>query len=115
DFTVHPKLIRQLDRRRAALDPDGRIPWAQGEALALGPLLLDGAPIRLTGQDTERGTFSQRHLVLHDARDGQQFTPIQNLSGARASFELHDSPLSELACLGFEYGYAVEAPATLVL
>jgi len=114
-FTVHPKLIRQLDRRRAALGPDGRIPWAQGEALALGSLLLDGTPIRLTGQDTERGTFSQRHLVLHDARNGQQFTPIQHLSGARASFELHDSPLSELACLGFEYGYAVEAPETLVL
>ncbi len=115
NFTVHPKLIGQLDRRRAALGPDGRIPWAQAEALALGSLLLDGTPIRLTGQDTERGTFSQRHLVLHDASDGRHFTPIQNLSGARASFELHDSPLSELACLGFEYGYAVEAPETLVL
>jgi len=115
DFTVHPKLIRQLDRRRAALGPDGRIPWAQAEALALGSLLLDGTPIRLTGQDTERGTFSQRHLVLHDTGDGRQFTPIQHLSDARASFELHNSPLSELACLGFEYGYAVEAPETLVL
>jgi 2-oxoglutarate decarboxylase len=115
DFTVHPKLIRQLDRRRTSLGPDGRIPWAQAEALALGSLLLDGTPIRLTGQDTERGTFSQRHLVLHDARNGQRFTPIQHLSGASASFELHDSPLSELACLGFEYGYAVEAPETLVI
>jgi 2-oxoglutarate decarboxylase len=114
-FTIHPKLVLQLERRRAALGPEGRVGWAQAEALALASLLLDGVPIRLTGQDTERGTFSQRHLVLHDATDGQRFTPIQHLSGARASVELHDSPLSELACLGFEYGYAVEAPEALVL
>jgi 2-oxoglutarate decarboxylase len=114
-FTVHPKLVPQLERRRAALGPDGRISWAQAEALALASLLLEGVPIRMTGQDTERGTFSQRHLVLHDATDGQRFTPIEHLSGARASIELHDSPLSELACLGFEYGYAVEAPEALVL
>jgi 2-oxoglutarate dehydrogenase E1 component len=69
----------------------------------------------MTGQDTERGTFSQRHLVLHDAANGERFTPIENLSGVRASIELHDSPLSELACMGFEYGYAVEAPEALVL
>jgi 2-oxoglutarate dehydrogenase E1 component len=114
-FTIHPKLVLQLERRRAALSPEGRVGWAQAEALALASLLLDGVPIRLTGQDTERGTFSQRHLVLHDATDGQRFTPIEHLSGARASIELHDSPLSELACLGFEYGYAVEAPEALVL
>jgi 2-oxoglutarate dehydrogenase E1 component len=114
-FTIHPKLVLQLERRRAALGPEGRVGWAQAEALALASLLLDGVPIRLTGQDTERGTFSQRHLVLHDATDGQRFTPIEHLSGARASIELHDSPLSELACLGFEYGYAVEAPEALVL
>jgi multifunctional 2-oxoglutarate metabolism enzyme len=114
-FTIHPKLAPQLERRRGALDAEGRIGWAQAEALALGSLLLDGVPIRLTGQDTERGTFSQRHLVLHDASDGRQYTPIHHLSGARAPIELYNSPLSELACLGFEYGYAVEAPEALVL
>jgi 2-oxoglutarate decarboxylase len=114
-FTVHPKLVAQFERRRDALGPGGRVSWAQAEALALASLLLDGVPIRITGQDTERGTFSQRHLVLHDVTDGRRFTPIEHLSGARASIELHDSPLSELACLGFEYGYAVEAPGALVL
>src|SRR2546427_8396757 len=68
-----------------------------------------------SGQDTERGTFSQRHLVLHDTVNGQRYAPIQNLPGARAPFELHNSPLSEFACLGFEYGYAAAAPETLVL
>ena len=114
-FTIHPKLAPQLERRRMTLDAGGRVGWAQAEALALGSLLLEGVPIRLTGQDTERGTFSQRHLVLHDAVDGRRFTPIQHLAGAKAPLELHDSPLSELACLGFEYGYAVEAPDALVL
>ncbi len=75
----------------------------------------EGIPIRLTGQDTERGTFSQRHLVLYDIRTGQRYAPIQNLAGARAPFELYNSPLSEFACLGFEYGYAVAAPDALVL
>jgi 2-oxoglutarate decarboxylase len=114
-FTVHPKLVRQFDGRRDALAPEGRIGWAQAEALAFGSLLLDGTPIRLTGQDTERGTFSQRHLVFHDATDGRRYAPIQHLAGAKAPFELHDSPLSEFACLGFEYGYAVEAQEALVL
>ncbi len=114
-FTVHPKLVPQFERRRDALGHEGRVVWAHAEALALASLLLEGVPIRMTGQDAERGTFSQRHLVLHDATDGRRFTPIQNLSGARAPFELHDSPLSELACLGFEYGYAVQAPEALVL
>jgi 2-oxoglutarate dehydrogenase E1 component len=114
-FTIHPKLDRQRERRREAVEPDGRIDWAQAEALAFGSLLLEGTAIRLTGQDTERGTFSQRHLVLHDAKDGQRYAPIQHLAEARAPFELHDSPLSEFGCLGFEYGYAVEAPEALVL
>ncbi|MEP7361007.1 MAG: multifunctional oxoglutarate decarboxylase/oxoglutarate dehydrogenase thiamine pyrophosphate-binding subunit/dihydrolipoyllysine-residue succinyltransferase subunit [Chloroflexota bacterium] len=115
DFAVNPKLVRQFERRHTALGPGGTMQWAQAEALALGSLLLDGTPIRLTGQDTERGTFSQRHLVLHDVTTGRQFTPIQHLADAHASFELHNSPLSEYACLGFEYGYAVAAPETLVL
>jgi 2-oxoglutarate decarboxylase len=77
--------------------------------------VTDGTPIRLTGQDVERGTFSQRHLVLHDAKTGLTVCPIQSLPGAQAPFELHNSPLSEIACLGFEYGYSQEAPETLVL
>jgi 2-oxoglutarate decarboxylase len=122
-FTVHPKLVKQLDRRRAALNGDSgnaeeqspRIDWAHGEALAFASLLTEGTPIRLTGQDTERGTFSQRHLVLHDAKTGQTVCPIQSLHEALAPLELHNSPLSELACMGFEYGYSQEAPETLVL
>ena len=115
-FTVIPKLMKQLERRRPALaEGGGQIEWAHAEALAFASLLTEGTAIRLTGQDTERGTFSQRHLVLHDARDGRRYAPIQNLPGARAPFELHNSPLSEFACLGFEYGYAAAAPETLVL
>ncbi len=113
-FTVIPKLQKQLERRRAALTA-GEIDWAHAEALAFASLLVEGTAIRLTGQDTERGTFSQRHLVLHDAADGRRYAPIQNVPGARAPFELHNSPLSEFACLGFEYGYAAAAPDALVL
>src|SRR5881409_983679 len=113
-FTIIPKLQKQLERRRPALT-EGQIEWAHAEALAFASLLAEGTAIRLTGQDTERGTFSQRHLALHDARDGRRHAPIQNLPGARAPFELHNSPLSEFACLGFEYGYAAAAPETLVL
>jgi 2-oxoglutarate dehydrogenase E1 component len=118
-FTVHPKLVKQLERRREALtanDPHTpTIDWAHAEALAFAALLTEGTPLRLTGQDTERGTFSQRHMVLHDAKTGQTVCPIQNLPQALAPLELHNSPLSELACLGFEHGYSQEAPETLVL
>jgi multifunctional 2-oxoglutarate metabolism enzyme len=114
-FAVHPKLKKQLERRRSALGPDGGIEWAHAEALALGSLLTEGIPVRFTGQDTERGTFSQRHLVLHDVETGAATTPIRNLPGALAPMELHNSPLSELATLGFEYGYSVAAPESLVL
>jgi 2-oxoglutarate decarboxylase len=114
-FTIHPKLIKQLERRRTSLGEEGGIDWAQAESLAFASLLGEGTPIRLTGQDSERGTFSQRHLVLHDARTGQRVSPIQSLPGALAPMELHNSPLSEVACLGFEYGYSMEAPETLVL
>src|SRR5213596_2679790 len=113
-FTVNPKLKRQLERRRPALG-EGGIDWAHAEALAFASLLGEGTAIRLTGQDTVRGTFSQRHLELHDTATGQRYAPIQNLPGARAPFELHNSPLSEFACLGFEYGYAAAAPEALVL
>ena len=114
-FTVHPKLRKQLERRRAAMGPEGGIDWAHAEVLALASLLTEGVPIRLTGQDTERGTFSQRHLVLHDAATGEHLAPIQRLPGALAPLELHNSPLSELAPLGFEYGYSAAAPEALVL
>ncbi len=114
-FTVHPKLVKQLERRREALGEDGHVDWAHAEALAFGSLLTEGTPIRLTGQDTERGTFSQRHMVLHDAKTGQTVCPIQSLPDALAPLELHNSPLSELACMGFEYGYSQEAPETFVL
>jgi 2-oxoglutarate dehydrogenase E1 component len=114
-FNVHPKLLKQLERRRETIGPEGGIDWAHAEALAFASLLSEGTPVRLTGQDVERGTFSQRHLVLHDVKTGQRVSPIQSLPGALAPMELHNSPLSEVACLGFEYGYSMEAPETLVL
>jgi len=116
-FAVHPKLLRQLERRRDSLTSAEGIEWAHAEALAFASLLTEGGgtPVRLTGQDTERGTFSQRHLVLHDIHNGNRYAPIQHLPDAKSPFELYNSPLSEYACLGFEYGYAVEAQNALVL
>jgi 2-oxoglutarate dehydrogenase E1 component len=113
-FTPHPKLMRQLERRRDTLD-EGGIDWGQAEALAFATLLVDGIPIRLTGQDTERGTFSHRHAVLHDVESGASYTPLQHLDEAGAAFEIYNSPLSEYACVGFEYGYSAAAPEALVL
>jgi 2-oxoglutarate dehydrogenase E1 component len=113
-FTIHPKLAKQLDRRPQALERGG-IDWGQAESLAFASLLVEGIPIRLTGQDTERGTFSHRHDVLHDVDTGETYTPIQHLREAQASFELYNSPLSEAAAMGFEYGYSVAAPEALVL
>jgi 2-oxoglutarate dehydrogenase E1 component len=113
-FTVHPKLKKQLDRRLETIEQGG-IDWGQAEGLAFSSLLVEGIPIRLTGQDTERGTFSHRHLVLHDPQTGEQYTPMKSLAGAQASFEVYNSPLSEYATLGFEYGYSVGAPETLVV
>ncbi len=114
-FRVHTKLVRQLDRRKTAFGSDGEADWGLAEALAFASLLADGTPIRLSGQDTERGTFSHRHLVLHDPQNGTSFVPLQHLADARASFEIYNSPLSEYACLGFEYGYSVQLPSALVL
>jgi 2-oxoglutarate dehydrogenase E1 component len=113
-FEVNPKLARQLERRRESLR-EGGIDWGHAEALAFGTLLEDGIPIRLTGQDTERGTFSHRHAVLHDPRTGETFTPLQHLPDASASFEIYNSPLSEYAALAFEHGYSIAAPDALVL
>jgi 2-oxoglutarate dehydrogenase E1 component len=122
-YTIHPKLVPQLARRRDALGEEGGIAWAHAEALAFASLLVEGVPLRLTGQDTARGTFSQRHLELHDVGEGETwtphtgrvYTPLANLPNATASLELFNSPLSEAAAVGFEYGYSTQAPEALVL
>ena len=108
-FTIHRKLRKPLMRRVEVLD-EGPIEYGHAEALAFASLLTEGTHIRLTGQDTERGTFSHRHLALYDEKTGLEYVPIQNLSGALAPFELHNSPLSEAGCLGFEYGYSAASP-----
>jgi 2-oxoglutarate dehydrogenase E1 component len=113
-FNVHRKLRRPLGKRVEALEHGG-IDFGHAESLAFASLLTEGVHIRLTGQDTERGTFSHSHLVLHDENTGLKYTPIQNLAEASAPFELHNSPLSEIACLGFEYGYSAATPSALVL
>ena len=113
-FRVNPKLARQLERRAEALR-EGGIDWGHAEGLAFASLLEDGIPIRLSGQDTERGTFSHRHAVLHDPVTGETYTPLAALSTAAASFEIYNSPLSEYAAVGFEHGYSIAAPDALVL
>jgi multifunctional 2-oxoglutarate metabolism enzyme len=113
-FTMHRKLRKPLSRRIEALEQGG-VEFGHAEALAFASLLGDGVHVRLTGQDTERGTFSHRHLVLHDEKTGLEYCPMQNLEGSTAPFELYNSPLSEIACLGFEYGYSAADPSALVL
>jgi len=113
-FTIHRKLRKPLSKRLETLE-NGGIEFGHAEALAFASLLTESVHIRLTGQDTERGTFSHRHLVLHDENTGLEYTPMQNLSEAGAPFELYNSPLSEAACLGFEYGYSAAMPNALVL
>ena len=115
DFTPNPRLEKQLERRREHLGPAGGIDWGHAETLAFASLLSEGIPVRLTGQDVQRGTFSHRHQVLVDSQTGEHYTPLANLRPARASFEIHNSPLSEMAVLGFEYGYSVSDPQVLVL
>ena len=112
-FTIHRKLRKPLGSRGDGLS-DG-IEFGHAEALAFASLLGEGVHIRLTGQDTERGTFSHRHLVPHDEKTGLPYCPMQNLASATAPFELFNSPLSETACLGFEYGYSAATPNALVL
>ena len=114
-FTVHKKLERLLARKTKQLE-SGQIDWAFAEALAFGSLLMEGTPVRLSGQDSGRGTFSQRHSVLHDQTDGGLYIPLNHVAeGDQARFQVYDSLLSEYAALGFEYGYSVEAPEALVL
>jgi 2-oxoglutarate dehydrogenase E1 component len=114
DFHVYAKLAKQLERRRTSLD-SGPIDWGTAESLAFASLIVEGHPIRLSGQDTQRGTFSQRHLVFHDDQTGAEWVPMHHLVGAAATFEVYNSPLSEVACLGFEYGYSAADPSTTVL
>jgi 2-oxoglutarate dehydrogenase E1 component len=114
-FTPNAKLERVLQRYRSALGQEGGIDWGQAEALAFASILAEGVPIRLTGQDTERGTFSHRHAVLHDEKTGETYIPLQHLSTSHASFAIYNSPLSEASALGFEYGYSIHAPGVLVL
>jgi multifunctional 2-oxoglutarate metabolism enzyme len=114
-FAIHRKLKPQIEKRRKAFADGAGLDWAHAESLSYASLLIQGVPIRLTGQDVERGTFSQRHLVFHDAVTGERHTPIKHIPSAQAPFELYNSPLSEQAALGFEYGYSVQAPEALVL
>ncbi|GGJ70864.1 multifunctional oxoglutarate decarboxylase/oxoglutarate dehydrogenase thiamine pyrophosphate-binding subunit/dihydrolipoyllysine-residue succinyltransferase subunit [Agromyces bauzanensis] len=113
-FTVHPK-IQQLLTKRQDMSRNGKIDWGFGELLALGSLLLEGTPVRFAGQDARRGTFVQRHAVLHDRENGQEWLPLQNLSDNQARFWIYDSLLSEYAAMGFEYGYSVERRDALVM
>ncbi|SDS29590.1 2-oxoglutarate dehydrogenase E1 component [Paraoerskovia marina] len=113
-FTVHPKLAQLLEKRHK-MSSDGNIDWGFGELVAFGSLLMEGTPVRLAGQDSRRGTFVQRHSVLHDRETGAEWTPLLYLSGDQAKFWVYDSSLSEYAALGFEYGYSVERPDALVL
>jgi 2-oxoglutarate decarboxylase len=114
-FSLSKKLQAQFERRRGAIHERGLIDWGMAEALAFVSLAVAGVPVRLTGQDTERGTFSHRHAVWHDVATGAEYVPIRHVDGARASFEIANSPLSEYACMGFEYGYSTAAPQALVL
>jgi 2-oxoglutarate dehydrogenase E1 component len=112
-FTIHRKLRKPLGNRENLAE--AKIEFGHAESLAFASLLTEGVHIRLTGQDTERGTFSHRHLVLHDEKTDLPYTPMKNLADAKAPFELFNSPLSETACLGFEYGYSAATPNALVL
>ncbi|MFI5974138.1 multifunctional oxoglutarate decarboxylase/oxoglutarate dehydrogenase thiamine pyrophosphate-binding subunit/dihydrolipoyllysine-residue succinyltransferase subunit [Streptomyces sp. NPDC051452] len=113
-ITVHPRLLPQL-QRRAAMVEDGTIDWGMGETLAIGSLLLDGTPVRLAGQDSQRGTFGQRHAVLIDRETGEEYTPLQYLSEDQARLNVYNSLLSEYAAMGFEYGYSLARPDALVM
>ncbi|MEU6100262.1 multifunctional oxoglutarate decarboxylase/oxoglutarate dehydrogenase thiamine pyrophosphate-binding subunit/dihydrolipoyllysine-residue succinyltransferase subunit [Streptomyces flaveolus] len=113
-ITVHPRLLPQL-QRRAAMVEDGTIDWGMGETLAVGSLLLEGVPVRLAGQDSQRGTFGQRHAVIIDRETGDEFTPLLYLADEQARYNVYNSLLSEYAAMGFEYGYSLARPDALVL
>jgi 2-oxoglutarate dehydrogenase E1 component len=112
-FHPHPKLWRQLGRRASVFSPNRAVDWGHAEALAFGSLLVQGIPVRLTGQDAQRGTFSHRHMVLHDVENGRAFVPLREVADAR--LEIYNSPLTETAVVGFEYGYSVGCDTDVVL
>jgi 2-oxoglutarate dehydrogenase E1 component len=114
-FNLNPKITRQLEAKAQAIETGQGIDWATGEALAFGSLLLEGSRIRLSGEDTQRGTFSQRHAVLIDQTNQNEYTPLNNITPDQAKIEIYNSLLSEAGVLGFEYGYSLADPRTLVL
>jgi 2-oxoglutarate dehydrogenase E1 component len=114
-FHPHPKVLRMMEQRAAMVTEGAGIDWGCGEALAFGSLLLEGTPVRLSGQDTGRGTFSHRHAVLHDVEDGSQWVPLAHIRDGQAGFLVIDSMLSEYACLGFEFGFSMADPMKLVV
>ncbi len=115
DFDVNPKILRQLDAKRAMIESGADIDWATGEALAFGSLLDEGNRVRLSGEDCQRGTFSQRHAVLIDQVNQNEYVPLNNIAPGQAKIEIYNSLLSEVGVLGFEYGYSLADPRTLVL
>jgi 2-oxoglutarate dehydrogenase E1 component len=115
NFDVNPKIVRQLEAKKTAIDSGAGIDWATGEALAFGTLLLEGHRIRLSGEDCQRGTFSQRHAVLIDQTNQNEYVPLNNISEDQKKIEIYNSLLSEAGVLGFEYGYTLADPKTLVL
>ena len=115
DFAVNPKIARQLDAKRAMIETGEGIDWATGEALAFGTLLTEGSRVRLSGEDCQRGTFSQRHAVLIDQTNQHEYVPLNNIVPDQARIEIYNSLLSEAGVLGFEYGYSLADPRTLVL
>jgi 2-oxoglutarate dehydrogenase E1 component len=114
-FDVNPKIARQLEAKRTAIEQGEGIDWATGEALAFGSLLLEGHRVRLSGEDSQRGTFSQRHAVLIDQTNQNEYVPLNNIAPGQAKIEIYNSLLSEAGVLGFEYGYTLADPRTLVL
>ncbi len=115
DFHLHPKLRGFVERRREAVDKNLPIDWALGEALAFGSLALQGTRVRLSGEDSGRGTFTQRHLAFYDSENSSRYIPMQHIAPDQAQFDVYDSSLSEFAVLGFEFGYTVGDPLALVL
>ena len=113
-FNLNPKIVGLLARRAKMVEGAAAVDWGMAEALAFGSLLIDGTPVRLSGQDTVRGTFSHRHAAFTDTQTGEEWAPLAQLAGG-AKYEIYDSPLSEAGALGFEYGYSVAAPSALVL
>jgi 2-oxoglutarate dehydrogenase E1 component len=114
-FNPHPRLAKQLERRREAMGDAGGIDWGHAESLAFASILTDGMSIRMSGQDVERGTFSHRHAVLHDVSNNDTYTPLQHVADSKTAFEIYNSALSEMAVMGFEYGYSTAAADTLTL